>query len=265
MLFYAASVFLGLLAGLVSMALFSHRDRRPWYLTLNIAGSVVVAFTLVANFTHGLPLISLPPPASSLAYLRGVGPGRQTPGHTQRRIREREGRPAPPDANAGPAEKWHAGTTRAVRSGRPGNARSHMARSMQDQDRASGVLCAGRAHRTQEQPPEPAQPAGADHEQSRALAALKQHMRCWALDGFHGKAIRPRVPERRLDGPVKNLMRGLLGVPLGARKRPHDGIRRILPRHHRGDRPTDTRNHARRPPERLDRQRRTIHAHNDPR
>lgn len=94
-LFYAVSVFLSLLAGLVSMALFSHRDRRPWYLTLNIAGSVVVAFTLVANLTRGLPLTSLPPPASSLAYLRGVGPGRQAPGHTQRRIREREGRPAP--------------------------------------------------------------------------------------------------------------------------------------------------------------------------
>ena len=58
-LFYAVSVFLSFLAGLVSMALFSHRDRRRWYLVLNVAGALVVAFTLVANLTRGLPIISL--------------------------------------------------------------------------------------------------------------------------------------------------------------------------------------------------------------
>ncbi|GHG42636.1 hypothetical protein GCM10012320_05920 [Sinomonas cellulolyticus] len=58
-LFYAVSVFLSFLAGLVSMAVFSHRDRRPWSLALNIAGALVVSFTLAANLTRGLPIISL--------------------------------------------------------------------------------------------------------------------------------------------------------------------------------------------------------------
>jgi amino acid transporter len=63
-LFYAVSVFLSFLAGLVSMAVFSHRDRRRGYLIMNIAGAVVVAFTLVANLSRGLPIVSL---AASLA------------------------------------------------------------------------------------------------------------------------------------------------------------------------------------------------------
>ncbi|ASN51046.1 APC family permease [Sinomonas sp. R1AF57] len=58
-LFYAVSVFLSFLAGLVSMALFSHRDGRRGYFVLNVVGAVVVAFTLVANLARGLPVISL--------------------------------------------------------------------------------------------------------------------------------------------------------------------------------------------------------------
>ncbi|MBT1001626.1 amino acid permease [Paenarthrobacter sp. DKR-5] len=58
-LFYAVSVFLSFLAGLASMALFSYRDRRSGYLLLNVTGAVVVAFTLVANLTRGLPVVSL--------------------------------------------------------------------------------------------------------------------------------------------------------------------------------------------------------------
>ncbi|AMM34549.1 hypothetical protein SA2016_3894 [Sinomonas atrocyanea] len=58
-LFYAVSVFLSFLAGLVSMALFSHRDGRRGHLVLNVAGALVVAFTLVANLARGLPAISL--------------------------------------------------------------------------------------------------------------------------------------------------------------------------------------------------------------
>ena len=58
-LFYAVSVFLSFLAGLISMALFSRRDNRPWYLALNLLGAVVVTFTLVANLVRGLPAISL--------------------------------------------------------------------------------------------------------------------------------------------------------------------------------------------------------------
>lgn len=58
-LFYAVSVFLSFLAGLVSMALFSYRDRRHGYLIMNAAGALVVAFTLIANLSRGLPVVSL--------------------------------------------------------------------------------------------------------------------------------------------------------------------------------------------------------------
>jgi amino acid transporter len=58
-LFYAVSVFLSFLAGLLSMALFSHRDGRPGYLIMNLVGTAVVAFTLIANLARGLPVISL--------------------------------------------------------------------------------------------------------------------------------------------------------------------------------------------------------------
>lgn len=58
-LFYAVSVFLSFLAGLLAMALFSYRDRRRGSLVLNLAGAAVVAFTLVANLSRGTPLVSL--------------------------------------------------------------------------------------------------------------------------------------------------------------------------------------------------------------
>ncbi|MGN6125337.1 MAG: amino acid permease [Humibacter sp.] len=58
-LFYAVSVFLSFLAGLLAMARFSWRERRIGSLLLNIAGAVVVAFTLVANLSRGLPIVSL--------------------------------------------------------------------------------------------------------------------------------------------------------------------------------------------------------------
>lgn len=58
-LFYAVSVFLSFLAGLVSMAVFSYRERRRGYLIMNIAGAMVVGFTLVANLLRGLPIVSL--------------------------------------------------------------------------------------------------------------------------------------------------------------------------------------------------------------
>lgn len=63
-LFYAVSVFLSFLAGLASMALFAYRDRHRGYLLMNITGAIVVAFTLVANLSRGLPVVSL---AASLA------------------------------------------------------------------------------------------------------------------------------------------------------------------------------------------------------
>jgi amino acid transporter len=58
-LFYAVSVFLSFLAGLVAMARFSAREGRRGSLALNAVGAAVVAFTLVVNLGRGLPIISL--------------------------------------------------------------------------------------------------------------------------------------------------------------------------------------------------------------
>lgn len=63
-LFYAVAVFMSFLAGLASMAVFSHRKGHKGYLALNCAGVLIVAFTLVVNLLRGLPLFSV---AASLA------------------------------------------------------------------------------------------------------------------------------------------------------------------------------------------------------
>lgn len=58
-LFYAVSVFLSFLAGLLAMARFSRQDRRKGFLLLNLSGGAVVAFTLIVNLARGAPLVSL--------------------------------------------------------------------------------------------------------------------------------------------------------------------------------------------------------------
>ena len=58
-LFYAVSVFLSFLAGLLAMAVFSRRDGSAGSLVLNLVGAAVVAFTLVINLARGMPLVSL--------------------------------------------------------------------------------------------------------------------------------------------------------------------------------------------------------------
>ena len=58
-LFYAVSVFLSFLAGLLAMARFSWRERRIGSLVLNALGALVVAFTLIANLSRGTPIVSL--------------------------------------------------------------------------------------------------------------------------------------------------------------------------------------------------------------
>ena len=58
-LFYAVSVFMSFLAGLLAMARFSHRDGARGSLALNLLGAAVVAFTLAINLARGLPLVSL--------------------------------------------------------------------------------------------------------------------------------------------------------------------------------------------------------------
>ena len=58
-LFYAVAVFMSFLAGLASMAVFSHREGRRGYFAMNCAGVLIVAFTLVVNLLRGLPLASV--------------------------------------------------------------------------------------------------------------------------------------------------------------------------------------------------------------
>jgi amino acid transporter len=64
-LFYAVSVFVSFLAGLLAMAKFSFRsERHRRHIVVNVIGAVVVAFTLVVNLARGYPILSL---AASLA------------------------------------------------------------------------------------------------------------------------------------------------------------------------------------------------------
>lgn len=58
-LFYAASVFLSFVAGLLAMTRFSWRERRRGFLVLNVIGTVAVGFTLAVNLTRGEPIASI--------------------------------------------------------------------------------------------------------------------------------------------------------------------------------------------------------------
>ncbi|MEU0529015.1 amino acid permease [Amycolatopsis tolypomycina] len=58
-LFYAASVFVSFLAGLVAMSRFSWQERRTGFLLINLVGAAAVAFTLAVNLTRGDPVISI--------------------------------------------------------------------------------------------------------------------------------------------------------------------------------------------------------------
>ena len=58
-LFYAVSVFLSFLAGLLAMARFARREGRRASLALSLVGAVVVAFTLAVNLSRGDPIASL--------------------------------------------------------------------------------------------------------------------------------------------------------------------------------------------------------------
>src|SRR5436305_13796346 len=55
-LFYAVSVFISFLVGLLAMARFALREQRPWSLGMNSLGASVVAFVLVANLASGQPI-----------------------------------------------------------------------------------------------------------------------------------------------------------------------------------------------------------------
>ncbi|MHB1490240.1 MAG: APC family permease, partial [Cellulomonas sp.] len=58
-LFYAVSVFVSFLVGLVAMATIARREARRGWFALNVAAAVVVAFTLVVNLTRPAAIGSL--------------------------------------------------------------------------------------------------------------------------------------------------------------------------------------------------------------
>jgi hypothetical protein len=57
--FYAVSVFLSFLAGLIAMVVFFYREGKRGALTLNSVGALIVAFVLVINLAQVFPLASL--------------------------------------------------------------------------------------------------------------------------------------------------------------------------------------------------------------
>ena len=58
-LFYAVSVFISFLVGLLAMARFSHQEARRKALIMNTIGAIVVAFTLIVNISRGKPIASV--------------------------------------------------------------------------------------------------------------------------------------------------------------------------------------------------------------
>ncbi|WP_232248235.1 APC family permease [Streptacidiphilus rugosus] len=58
-LFYAVSVFMAFLAGLVAMARFSLSERQFGHAVVNLVGAVAVTFVLVVNLSRGEPIASL--------------------------------------------------------------------------------------------------------------------------------------------------------------------------------------------------------------
>jgi len=58
-LFYAVSVFLSFLVGLLAMARFQRAERRFAAMTTSLLGTLLVAFTLVVNLARGNPIASL--------------------------------------------------------------------------------------------------------------------------------------------------------------------------------------------------------------
>ena len=68
-LFYAVSVFLSFLAGLIAMAVFSRREHRPLLVVVNAVAAAGVGFTLAVNLLRGDPVISL---AAALLIAAGL-------------------------------------------------------------------------------------------------------------------------------------------------------------------------------------------------
>jgi amino acid transporter len=77
-LFYAVTVFVSFLVGLLAMSRFSYVERRPLSLLVNVLGAGVVSFTLVLNLLRLYPLLSLGAATgiASALYLLWVRAGR---------------------------------------------------------------------------------------------------------------------------------------------------------------------------------------------
>jgi amino acid transporter len=58
-LFYAVSVFVSFFVGLLAMAYFAQRERRPAAFAMNALGALVVGFVLVMNMARGDPIASV--------------------------------------------------------------------------------------------------------------------------------------------------------------------------------------------------------------
>jgi hypothetical protein len=67
-LFYAVSVFMSFLVGLLAMAKFARLERRPASAAISLLGAVLVGFTLLVNLSRGDPIASLVA-ASAIALL----------------------------------------------------------------------------------------------------------------------------------------------------------------------------------------------------
>jgi hypothetical protein len=68
-LYYAVSVFISFLVGLVAMATFQRRERQLKAMIISVLGAALVAFTLLVNVARGNPIISV---AASLAIAFGL-------------------------------------------------------------------------------------------------------------------------------------------------------------------------------------------------
>ena len=71
--FYAVSVFLSFLAGLIAMVVFSYRESKRGALTLNSVGALIVAFVLVITSPRCSPWPPWARPSSSQAASTGYG------------------------------------------------------------------------------------------------------------------------------------------------------------------------------------------------
>jgi len=58
-LFYAVSVFMSFLVGLVAMAKFQRAESRITAMVISVIGAVVIGFTLIVNLLRGFPIVSL--------------------------------------------------------------------------------------------------------------------------------------------------------------------------------------------------------------